>query len=508
MTISKSNKSSFIKKLLKVFTDNQEIILRVTDNETISRLTFYSSTGRSGEGLKLGFKPLDMYISLRNLATLLGVDKNNLLATDNQFHVLYKIEQSILNYNGLTNGAMNDAFNAFCEYINQIKLNYSIYKAFRKRSNDDFSMTKLCRLLRIEGESLLFQKVQYDTVISRLVNIYFLQAQIEGIGIKSEKLKELKRECYQICLNYLFEIKRIKSKVSEDTFDIIFNSLLVLNGGMNPPSKQVSLADLSSRVSPAEEKAAQKTYLYGVLHRGSRIRLGHLNNLLRLMRNGTYIKSPHNVIKKVRKYLHTYYWKMFKVKENGYHRYWDRNELKFTLRKLLFDETLGFDINIFKFFKLDLGDTVELHHIFENTDSIFLKDLTPLLTSSHKSLTFSFKTEEEWNVSCNIIFHRRQLLREFFLLNYTKENENKIRYNFYSNKLLEGMSDIIIGEWIERWKDRKRMKEENWYRIYHLGNFYFRYINLIKHLQKISSLQNVRSKFVLWYFEHFLQKYI
>ena len=88
LTISKSKRDIFIKELLKVFTDNQEIVLRVSDNEIKARLTFYSSTGRSGEGLKHGFKPLDMYISLRNLATLLGVDKNNLLATDNQFHIL------------------------------------------------------------------------------------------------------------------------------------------------------------------------------------------------------------------------------------------------------------------------------------------------------------------------------------------------------------------------------------------------------------------------------------
>ena len=166
------------------------------------------------------------------------------------------------------------------------RLNYYIYKAFRKRSNDDFSMTKLCRLLRIEGESLLFQKVQYDTVISRLVNIYFLQAQIESIGIKSEKLKELKRKCYNICLNYLFEITRIEFEVSKDTFDIIFHSLLVLNGGMNPPSKQVSLGDLSSKTSPAESISAKRLYLYSVLYRGSRMRWAHLNNILILMRNG------------------------------------------------------------------------------------------------------------------------------------------------------------------------------------------------------------------------------
>ena len=270
----------------------------------------------------------------------------------------------------------------------------------------------------------------------------------------------------------------------------------------------MSLAYLSSRISPAENKAAQNTYLYGVLHRGSRMRLGHLNSLLRLMRNGTYIRYSHDVIKKVRDYLHKYYWKKFKVKENGYHKYWDRDELKTSLRKFLFDETLGLDVNILNFIRLDWGDTIELHHIFENIESIFPKDLAPLLTSSHKSLTFTFKTEQEWNISSNVIFQRRKLLRKLSLLNYTKENENIIRYNFYNDPLWEGMLDIIKRQWIERWKDKNRMKEEDWYKKYQLSSFYFRYISLIEHLRKIASLRNVRSKFVLWYFEHFLQKYI
>jgi hypothetical protein len=502
LTISNSKRDNFIEELLKTFTENQDIILKVSDNEIKARLTFYSSTSRSGEGLKHGYEPLDMYISLRNLATLLGVDKNNLLAKDNQFHVLYKIEESILNYKKLTSGAVDDAFNAFYDYIKEIKLNYYIYRAFRERSSKDFSMTKLCKLLKIEGESLLFrdeEEVQYDTIFSRLVNIFLLQNDIQNIG---NILKSLKSECYDICLNYLFDSRRIESEVSKDTFDIFLHSLLVLNNKMNPPSKQVSLSDLSSKISPAENLSAQRSYLYGVLYRGSRMRVGHLNNLLRLMRDGTYIKSPHNVIKKVRGYLYKYYWKKFKVKANGYHKYWDRDELKFSLRKFLFDETLGLDVNVFNFIRLDLGDAVELHHIFENIESIFLKDLAPLLTSSHKSLTFSFKTEQEWNISCNIIYQRRKLLSKFSLLNYTKENEKKIKYNFYNNKLWEGMSKMIIEQWIERWKDRKRMNEEDWYKKYKLSAFYYKYINLI------ASLRDTKSKFSLWYFEYFIPNYL
>ncbi len=223
-----------------------------------------------------------MYISLRNLATLLGVDKNNLLSADNQFHVMYKIEKSILKYNKLTNSAVDHAFNTFCVYIKEIKLNYYIYRAFRKHSNEDFSMTKLCRLLRIEGESLLFheKEAKYDTILSRLVNIFLLQKDIEKIGIKMNVLKRLKSKCYDICLNFLFDIRRIESEVSRDTFDIIFHSLLVLNDKINPPSNQVSLADFSSKISPAEIVPAQRLYLYGVLYRGSRMRRKHLNNIL------------------------------------------------------------------------------------------------------------------------------------------------------------------------------------------------------------------------------------
>ncbi len=70
------------------------------------------------------------------------------------------------------------------------------------------------------------------------------------------------------------------------------------------------------------------------------------------------------------------------------------------------------------------------------------------------------------------------------------------------------MSDIIKKEWIESWKDKNRMNEEDWYKKYKLSRFYLRYTSLIEHLQKIASLRNVRSKFVLWYFEHFIPKYL
>ncbi len=70
------------------------------------------------------------------------------------------------------------------------------------------------------------------------------------------------------------------------------------------------------------------------------------------------------------------------------------------------------------------------------------------------------------------------------------------------------MSDIIKKEWTERWKDENRMNEEDWYKKYKLSSFYLRYISLIEHLHKIASLRNVRSKFVLWYFEHFIPKYL
>ena len=510
LTISKDKRDIFIEKLLKSFTDNQKIVLKVIKNEIKTNLTFYSSTGRSGEGLKHGFRPLEMYISIRNLATLLGIDKTNLLASKNQFHVLYKIEESLLRYIRLTNGVVNEAYDAFNAYIKEIRLNFYIYKAFKKNSNDDFSMTTLCRLLKIDGNSILFRRelIDYDIIFSRLVNIFLLPEEEKLLGINCNVLQYVKAECYNICLDYLNSIGKLDSDLSNETFEIIFHSLLILNHDIRPPSKQFLLADLSSEISPAKISSAQRSYLYSVLYRRSRMKFSHLNNLLQLMRDGTHIRSSHDVIKRIRDYLHKYYWKKFKIKENGYHKYWDRDELKFSLRKFLFDETLGLDVNVFNFIRLDLGDTVELHHIFENIESIFLRDLAPLLTFSHKSLTFLFKTESEWNTSCNIIFQRRNLLREFSLLKYSEENVNKIKFNFKNNKIWESMSDIIKKQWIERWKDKIRMNEVDWYKKYNLSSFYLTYIDLIEHLRYISSLQNVKSKFILWYFEHFIPNYL
>lgn len=70
------------------------------------------------------------------------------------------------------------------------------------------------------------------------------------------------------------------------------------------------------------------------------------------------------------------------------------------------------------------------------------------------------------------------------------------------------MSDIIKKQWIERWKDKLRMNEVDWYKKYNLSSFYLTYIDLIEHLRYISSLQNVKSKFILWYFEHFIPNYL
>ena len=70
------------------------------------------------------------------------------------------------------------------------------------------------------------------------------------------------------------------------------------------------------------------------------------------------------------------------------------------------------------------------------------------------------------------------------------------------------MSDIISEQWIERWKDKNIMKEENWYNKYQLSVFYSRFINLISILQKIALLRDTKSKFVIWYFEHFIPNHL
>ena len=70
------------------------------------------------------------------------------------------------------------------------------------------------------------------------------------------------------------------------------------------------------------------------------------------------------------------------------------------------------------------------------------------------------------------------------------------------------MCDYIKDEWTERWKDKAEMREEDWYKKYFLGEFYFKYVGLIEHIHDISTLQNVKSKFILWYFEHFLPYYL
>ncbi|MHA1491820.1 MAG: hypothetical protein ACTSRI_19475, partial [Promethearchaeota archaeon] len=73
LAIFSTKKQAFLRKLLEIFTQKQDIILNHIFKNVRNKLTFYSPTGRSGKGLKHGFPPFDNFISIRNLATLLGI---------------------------------------------------------------------------------------------------------------------------------------------------------------------------------------------------------------------------------------------------------------------------------------------------------------------------------------------------------------------------------------------------------------------------------------------------
>ena len=83
-------KDEFLHSLLSDFTKYQVEILKVINSEIASELTFYSPISRSGVGLRRGSAPLDGFISLRNLATLLGINKGNFRTDINHYQTLSK----------------------------------------------------------------------------------------------------------------------------------------------------------------------------------------------------------------------------------------------------------------------------------------------------------------------------------------------------------------------------------------------------------------------------------
>lgn len=245
---------------------------------------------------------------------------------------------------------------------------------------------------------------------------------------------------------------------------------------------------------------SDRTYVYSVLYRNSRIDWRNLKNLM------DYIPKNSNAFYKVKQYLQKYHWKQFKVQEKGYHKYWSRDEVKIVLLKFLVDETLGLDINIFSFFNLDQGESVELHHIFGNKKSIELQDLIPLLVSSHKNLTFTdlYRTEKELLKSNNIIFQRKMSLKSLVNLRYSKRNFPDIQNEFFKS-IWSDLSSKVKSEWIKRWKDRNSLYEEEWHRKYGFYNLYSNYELTLQKMKRIFNLPKLKSKFIFWFNQSFLE---
>lgn len=504
--VNSVKKEDFLRKLLEIFTLKQEIILRHTKEEKIKNLSFYSPTSRSGTGLKHGYPPLDDFISLRNLATLLGVNKNNLIALSNQFSVILKIEKSLIEYDAKSKEKLKELIQTFNEFVSDIELDYSTYKIFRKYSTKKFEIIEICKLLQL-SENTIYRDASLATIFSRLLNIYFLSNEVDKIGINPNSLDKLKKESYNECLKFLISNGTIKKEEpGSDNFRLVFLSLLVLNennGGKKPPSEQISFGDLSSKISLGEIDLIKRQYLYSILYRNSRIRWKILKNLRDLILN---LSNSSIALKEIDKYLLKYHWRKFKPSHGNYHRYWDRKDLKISLQKFLIEETLGLDVNILEFFKLDDGDSIELHHIFENRENIFPRYIVPLLVSSHKNLTFTdkYKTEEAVKISRETILQRKKELKKFSSLDFSKEIENFIRNQFVNNTIWKDMILDVKEQWVNRWKDKNTLTEQEWYTKYRFLDLYLEYNKTLKRLRKVYSSPDMRHKFIFWYFQYFL----
>jgi len=504
--INSVKKDCFLRTLLEDFTLKQNFILDILKNDIINKLTFYSANGRSGTGLKHGYPPFRDFISLRNLAILLGVNKGNLISSMNHFLVLVRIEDSLNTYNLAAKGQFTRSLKAFSDFISDFELDYLIFRVFLKYSSSDFSPTRLCELLGLSDDGIsIFKSNNYNIIFNRLLNIFFLGEEVFNLGINPTSLDSLQRNCYNTCIDYLLSKHLIfRKEPGVDNFNLVFHTLLTLNrqnGKRKSSNSKFSLGDLSSMLSLGEINSSKRSYLYGILYRCSRIGWKILNNLLRLCEN----YDDNNLYKEVKNYLLKYHWRQLRSNDKGYHKYWDRKELKTTLRKFLIDETLGLDINCFKFIELDKGDIIEIHHIFGNRESILLRDLISLLTFSHKSFTFSSlnKTEVSIKILNNILSKRKSILSRLSKLSYSKENESKIRSQF-SNPIWDEMEFEIKQEWISRWREKSTLNEQEWYEKYSFADLFREYTQNLNLLKERFLSRNLKSKFIFWYFQCFL----
>ncbi|MBD3255420.1 MAG: hypothetical protein GF383_10020 [Candidatus Lokiarchaeota archaeon] len=349
------------------------------------------------------------------------------------------------------------------------------------------------------ADSNIFRELKIDVIISRLINIYFLGKEVLKIGINPNSLEKIRQACYNVCIIYLMAKNILQEEEPGlDNFHLIFKSLLFLNkikDGKKPPSKQISLGDLSEMMSLGTDR----TYLYGVLYRNSRISWRNLNNLF------SYIPVNTFAYYEIDKYLTKYHWRRFRKRDKGYHKYWDRPEVKIVLKKYLVDETLGLDIYLLIFFNPDNDDLIDLHHISGNNSSNDIKDLVPLLVSSHRSLTFTDlnKTQIAVKISNKKILKRKLNLRYLTSLNYSKENEIIIK-NLLSGKLWSEIGSNIKQEWIFRWKDKNISGIREWYKKYGFSGLLKEYEKTIERLKKICTSSSLKSKFIFWFFQSFV----
>jgi hypothetical protein len=343
-----------------------------------------------------------------------------------------------------------------------------------------------------------------NSLLCKLVYIYLLDSKQIDLGISDKRLIDIKEDLSNFALDYIYNEKVVSAnpKRFKDTLEILFHSLLAINYQKQPRkiTDMYTLSDLSKDVSLAKVYSAKKLYLSLVLRGNTIMRWKILrnlrNNILSQALNSIYLSL---LIQKIDDYLDSYYWKKFKTNK-GYHRYWNRPEVKFTLRKASIDQTLGLDLINFEF----LNNSIELHHIFENTDSLYLSDIVSLGVSSHRSYTFStkFLSQEEWLLRSAIISMRSQKLIELFSLDINRKNETKVRDEFSKNKLLwSSLTQDKIDELVKRWIDKKGMSEEDWYAKYNLQIIYSDFNSVSK------DFLGKDNRYEFWFYQNFLRKY-
>jgi len=272
--INKWSKEGFVRKILEVYTKEQDFIVENLDKEIIEKLTFYRGKrhpliGKFKRGWSKKYDWISQYLSranfkniIRDLTSESFIESSKL--EPKSFYVLYK---SIKFFTKRSKGtasekSFEDLNNYIDEYIKKrgpyFHLNYKITELANdlKSSESSFIYSNtLARFISNYGQIFNVDKnkktenFDLGNIIDKIVKIKLIEnEELESVGISDEK--KFKDSCYDIIVKFLneYRILREGDPVSLDSINLLIDVLLALNDRSLPKELEWDVQRIGERV--------------------------------------------------------------------------------------------------------------------------------------------------------------------------------------------------------------------------------------------------------------------